>query len=110
MHDSASNQKDKKIPDSVAFNMITDMLINHNKAKKVNVILLEPERKLLNTLVQEYDAGCMFFNKHTKSWCIIARNNNNIIASFLQHIFTLSIDFLYYIDDILELQSDIKEI
>ncbi len=80
----------------------------YEKSSSYGQILLDPERKLLDILVKEYDAGSMFFNKHTKSWCIVTRNTNNIIATFKQHMFTLSINNIYYIDELL-IVSDINQ-
>lgn len=64
-------------------------------------ILLTPERELLETLTREYDAGLLFFHPYSESWCVVARNRNNIIATFSQHMFTLCIGDIYCIDDLL---------
>jgi len=64
-------------------------------------ILLPAERELLETLTKEYDAGLLFFHPYSESWCVVARNTNNIIATFSQHMFTLCIGDIYCIDDLL---------
>ncbi|MCK9198740.1 MAG: hypothetical protein M0P49_03975 [Bacilli bacterium] len=98
-----------------AFRCITDMLLDScsddSKIQGVlsntigtpygTQILLDPERKLLETLTKEYDAGLLFFQPYSESWCVVSRNKNIIIATFLQHMFTLCIGDIYCIDDLL---------